>query len=62
MKHFISYIKNVRTELGHVVWPSRKTAINHTTLVVLLSLLTAVIIAVLDYVFTGVISRFVTGF
>lgn len=62
MKNFTNYLKNVRTELGHVVWPTRKTALTHTLLVVLLSALTALIIAVLDYLFTGAVGFFVTGF
>lgn len=62
MKQFASYLKNVRAELGHVVWPSRKTAVAHTLLVVALSALTALLIAVLDYLLTGVVGSFVTGF
>lgn len=62
MKNLANYLKNVRAELGHVVWPSRKTALSHTLLVVVLSAFTALLIAVLDYLFTSVVSGFVTGF
>jgi preprotein translocase SecE subunit len=62
MKQLASYLKNVRAELGHVVWPSRKTAASHTILIVLLSAFTAVFIALLDYALTGVVGSFVTGF
>jgi preprotein translocase subunit SecE len=61
MKQFFTYLKNVRAELGHVVWPSRKTALSHTVLVVLLSALVALVIALLDYILTGAVGIFVTG-
>lgn len=58
---FLTYLKNVKGELTHVVWPSRKTAVSHTILVILLSALAAVMIALLDYLFTGVVGRLITG-
>lgn len=61
MKHFISYLKNVRAELGHVVWPSRKQTVNHTLLIIILSVFTALLIALLDYIFTGVVGRLIIG-
>lgn len=61
MKLF-TYLKNVRAELGHVVWPSRKTALSHTLLIILLSVFIAVFVALLDYIFTGVVGRLITGF
>jgi preprotein translocase subunit SecE len=44
------------------VWPSRKTAISHTFLIALLSALTALLIALLDYALTSLVGGFVTGF
>lgn len=61
MRSFISYLKNVRGELAHVVWPNRKQAIFHVVLIVLISALVALIITGFDYVFTGVVNRIVTG-
>lgn len=58
---FFTYLKNVRGELSHVVWPSRKSAISHTILILVLSAFAAIMIAFLDYVFTGVVGRFITG-
>jgi preprotein translocase SecE subunit len=60
MKLF-TYLKNVRGELRHVVWPSRKQALIHTGLVILISVITGFIIVGLDYVFTGVVERIVNG-
>ena len=53
MNNFISYLKNVRAELQHVVWPSRKQTIIHTVIVILLSAFAAVFIGVVDYFLTS---------
>lgn len=52
MASVITYLKNVRAELGHVVWPGQRQAIGHVILIVVISALTAVFCAALDYVFT----------
>ncbi len=52
MNSFISYLKNVRGELSHVVWPSQRTAISHVVLIVLISAFAALFITGVDYVFT----------
>ncbi len=59
MKAFATYLKNVRAEMAHVVWPDRKQAVLHTVLIILISALLAIVIAVLDYAFTGVVSRII---
>ncbi len=53
MKSFISYLKNVRGELQHVVWPSRKTTLFHTGIVILLSAFAALFLGVVDYLLTS---------
>ena len=45
------YIKDTRGEMKHVNWPTRSQAINYTLLVIGLSVLTALILSVADYVF-----------
>jgi preprotein translocase SecE subunit len=52
MSSFVTYLKNVRAELSHVVWPSRRQSLSHVALIVLISAITAVFIAVLDHFFT----------
>ena len=61
MNSFISYLKNVRGELSHVVWPNRRQAIIHTALIVVISALVAVMLTGFDYVFTGVVDRALLG-
>lgn len=53
MNNFISYLKNVRAELQHVVWPSRKMTLIHTGIIILLSAFAAVFLGVVDYLLTS---------
>ncbi|HEY0979344.1 MAG TPA: preprotein translocase subunit SecE [Candidatus Paceibacterota bacterium] len=62
MKSLFTYLRNVRGELAHVVWPDRKQAMVHTALIILLSAAVAVYLAGLDYVFTGVVNRVISGY
>ncbi len=62
MKSLFTYLRNVRGELAHVVWPDRKQAVVHTLLIILVSALVAVYLSGLDYVFTGVVDRIITGY
>jgi preprotein translocase subunit SecE len=59
MNGFISYLKNVRQELTHVVWPNWQTGVAHTALIIAISALVAVFIGVLDYLFTNLVSAIV---
>lgn len=56
MKSLISYLKNVRGEFQHIVWPKPRIALIHTGLIIALSAFIAVFIGVLDYGFTSVVS------
>ena len=59
MKGLLTYLKNVRAEMAHVVWPDRKQAALHTLIIILISALLGVFIAVLDFGFTTFVSRLV---
>ena len=62
MKSLFTYLRNVRGELVHVVWPDRTQAVVHTVLIVVISAIVAVYLSGLDYVFTGVVNRLVSGY
>lgn len=51
MHALTTYLRNVREEFHHVVWPSNRTAIAHTLVVVLIAAIVAVVVGLLDYVF-----------
>lgn len=59
MNSFISYLKNVRGELKHVVWPSPKTAGMHTLFILLISAFVGVFIGILDYFLTNFVGSFI---
>jgi preprotein translocase SecE subunit len=46
------YIKETKGEMKHVNWPTKSQAVNYTFLVVGLSVVTAAILALADFVFS----------
>lgn len=52
MKAFIQYLRDVRSELTHVSWPTSQQAIGYTALVVLIVVLVAVILGAFDFIFS----------
>ncbi|HWU24638.1 MAG TPA: preprotein translocase subunit SecE [Candidatus Paceibacterota bacterium] len=59
MNSFVTYLKNVRAELAHVVWPRPRTAIVHVGLIVLITVIVALIVTGLDFGFSSVIQRII---
>jgi preprotein translocase SecE subunit len=59
MNSLFSYLRSVRAELDHVVWPSQRTAFMHVALIILISIFTALFVTGLDYVFTHLIERLI---
>jgi preprotein translocase SecE subunit len=55
---FIGFIKDVRTELGHVSWPTRAQVIKATALVIVLSLVTAALLGAFDQLFSRILKVF----
>ncbi len=54
-----TYFKDVRAELNHVSWPSRRTTIMYTIVVLAVSIATAIYLGVLDYILSTLITRIV---
>ncbi len=57
----INYFKETRGEMKHVNWPTKSQALNYTLLVIVISLVTAVILAVADYVFGIGLEKVILG-
>lgn len=55
----IIFLKEVKSELKKVHWPSRKEALNHTFMVIGISGVIAVILGGLDFMFTYLMNRFI---
>ncbi len=55
----INYLKETRVELKHVNWPTRKTALNFTFLVIGISLAVAMFLGLFDWLFTRLLNTFI---
>ena len=52
MSKFTEYLKETKTELKHVIWPSRNQTIYYTLIVVVLSVLLAYFLGIFDFIFS----------
>ncbi|MDO4799264.1 MAG: preprotein translocase subunit SecE [Bacillota bacterium] len=50
---FVKYLKNVRSEIKKVVWPTKKELFNYTAVVLVMVLLSAIAIGLFDLVFNS---------
>lgn len=55
------YLKHVREEFTHIVWPTSRTALAHTLVVIGIALAIALLVGLLDYLFGSAVSRVVGG-
>lgn len=53
-----TYLKHVREEFTHIVWPSNRTALSHTLVVIFIALTIALFVGLLDYAFGLVVSHY----
>jgi len=56
---FVTYLKEVKGELKHVSWPTRKQTIIFTIIVVVLSIVTATLLGVFDTIFGFILENIV---
>ena len=54
---FIQYLKDTRSELRHVAWPTRMQTIMYTIIVIVLSVFVALYLGFFDFIFTTGLSR-----
>jgi preprotein translocase subunit SecE len=52
------YIKETRSEMSHVTWPTRVQAVNYALLVVAVSLIIAAFLGACDYIFSKLLTLF----
>ena len=50
MNKLINYLKGSKEELSKVVWPSRQTTINHTIMVIGVSIAVALFLGLVDLI------------
>jgi preprotein translocase SecE subunit len=56
-----TYLKHVREEFTHIVWPSNHTALAHTLVVIGIALVIALLVGLFDYLFSSVVSVIISG-
>jgi len=54
-----TYIKDTRAEMKHVTWPTKSQAINYTLLVIGLSVVTALVLGVFDFLFSSGVQKII---
>ncbi len=54
---FIQYLKDTRSELRHVAWPTRTQTLVYTIIVIVLSIFVALYLGFFDFIFTTGLSR-----
>ena len=52
MSKITEYFKEKKTELKHVIWPSRKQTMYYTLIVIVLSVILGYYLGVFDFLFT----------
>ncbi|MBI4088606.1 preprotein translocase subunit SecE [Candidatus Kaiserbacteria bacterium] len=57
----LTYLKHVREEFTHIVWPSNRTALAHTLVVICIAVAIALLVGFFDYLFGSAVSRVVGG-
>ena len=54
--NFSEYIKETKAEMAHVTWPSRRQAVTYAAAVIVVSLGTALILALFDFIFSKLLT------
>lgn len=60
MNRFITFLKEVRTELGKVAWPTRQQLVRYTGIVIGISFFVAIFLGGIDAVLSWAISRIIS--
>jgi preprotein translocase subunit SecE len=59
MSRFSEYLKDTKGELKHVTWPSKKTAILFTAIVIVFSVIVSIFLGAFDLLFTEILKLFI---
>jgi preprotein translocase subunit SecE len=52
MSKITEYFKETKTELKHVIWPSRSQTLYYTLIVIILSVVIAYYLGIFDFIFS----------
>lgn len=59
MKKIIDFVREAKAELMKVNWPTKKQTMNYTLIIIGVSVVVALFLGGLDYVFSGVLKKFI---
>ena len=54
------YLKEVRSEMSKVIWPTREQTVNLTSIVLAVMVIMSIFLGVLDYIFGGLIQLLIS--
>ncbi len=57
-----TYLKHVREEFAHIVWPTNRTAIAHTLVVIFIAVAITLVVSLFDFGFGQIVSRIAGGY
>jgi len=60
MSKIIEYFKETKTELKHVIWPSRNQTFYYTLIVIILSVVIAYYLGIFDFIFSQILQKIIT--
>lgn len=60
MSKIIEYLKETKTELKHVIWPTKSQTLYYTLIVVILSVVIAYYLGIFDFIFSQGLTKIIT--
>lgn len=57
----VGFLREVKTELDKVVWPTKEKTIQLTVLVLVVSIIVGAYVGSLDFIFTSLVNEFLLG-
>jgi preprotein translocase SecE subunit len=60
MSKITEYLKETKSELKHVLWPTRTQALYYTIIVVVLSVLVAYFLGIFDFIFSKGLEKLIS--
>ncbi len=58
-KKILNFLKETKTELKKVKWPTFKETLHYTLVVIIISLVVAAYLGSLDYIFSFILKKFI---
>ena len=60
MSKITEYFKETKTELKHVIWPTRRQTFYYTLIVIILSVVIAYYLGIFDFIFSQGLVKIIT--